>query len=249
LLDRTVGVHNHQRARQQPESLDLAWTSEHELNQLGEEADLRLLPRCGIPALEDADQPARVPAARRGAAPVRVRQQQVKRRRGELEQRFVGAHRLILNVDRAQDAAVALLEFRREQQVKAGRDGVEAVAAADVAPVPPGRLGVSVQADAYADSQAPQRGQHRPVEQGPVGLDAHVHLGGHARTEQADEGRQPLRPGEQRLTAMQDDVDAGEGVLLHVLGDALDGPVGHGGTHSLRQPAPALIRHLVDVTI
>jgi hypothetical protein len=34
-----------------------------------------------------------------------------------------------------------------------------------------------------------------------------------------------------------------------VLGNALDGFAGHSGAHSLGQPPPALIRHLINVTV
>jgi hypothetical protein len=178
-----------------------------------------------------------------------VWQQQVKSRRRELEQRLVRAHRVVLSVNRAQDAAVAVSEFRRPQPVKAVSDRVKAVAAIGVVPVPPGRLLVSVQADADPDSQALQHGEHRAVEEGPVGLDTNVHLGRHLGTEQADQACQPLRPREQRFTAVQDDVDAREVVLGRVLRDAIDGLGGHRLAHPLGQSAPALIRHLIDVTI
>jgi hypothetical protein len=48
---------------------------------------------------------------------------------------------------------------------------------------------------------------------------------------------------------VQDDVDARQAVLGGVLGDAPDRLAGHGGAHPLGQPPPALIRHLIDVTI
>jgi hypothetical protein len=98
--------------------------------------------------------------------------------------------------------------------------------------VPPGRLGVPVQADTDPDPQALERGEHGTVEEGTVGLDGHVHLGGHAGTERADQVGQPLRSREQRLAAVQDDVDAGEAVRFRVLGDALDGLANHKRAHS-----------------
>ena len=65
------------------------------------------------------------------------------------------------------------------------------------------------------------------VEEGPVGLKGQVHLGGHARTEQTDQAGQPLRPREQRLAAVQDDVGTREAVFIGVLGNALDGFAGY----------------------
>jgi hypothetical protein len=112
LLDGPVGVDHYQRAWQQPEALHLTGMAEDKLDQLTEQADPGLLPRRGVPPVEHADQPVRVARAGRGGAPVRVRQQEVKGRRGELQQCLVRGHRVVLDVDRAQDAAVAVTEFR-----------------------------------------------------------------------------------------------------------------------------------------
>jgi hypothetical protein len=180
---------------------------------------------------------------------VGVRQQQINRGRGELQQRLVRAHRVVLDVHRAQYAAVALTELRRLQQVKAPGDRVEAVTAITVGPVPPGRLGVSVQADADPDPEVLERGEHRRPEQRAVGLQDHVHLGGHGGTKQADQARQPFRSRHQRLTAMQDDVDAIQPVRGRVVGDTLDGLGGHGGAHLLGHLPPCLVRHLVDIAV
>jgi hypothetical protein len=141
------------------------------------------------------------------------------------------------------------LEFRRSQQGEALGDFIETVAAVGVAPVPPGRLGAPVQADAYPDPRALERGQHGTVEEGAVGLEGHVYLGGNAGAERADQAAQPLRPREQRLASVQDDVDAGEAMTCRVLGDALDSPVRHQRAHSLGQSPPALIRHFVHIAI
>jgi len=162
---------------------------------------------------------------------VSVRQQQVERRRSELQQRLVRAHRVVPYVDRAQNAAIAVPELRRLQQVKAVSDRIETVPAIGVAPVPPGRFGVPVQADAYLDLKALQCGQHRAVEESSVGLEGDVHLGGHAGAKQADQAGQPVRPGQQRLTAVQYNVDAREAVLSRVPGNALDGFADHRRAH------------------
>ena len=82
---------------------------------------------------------------------VGVRKQQVNCRRGELKQRLVRTHRVVFDIDRAQDSAVAVTELGRPQQVKAACNRVETVAAIGVEPVPPGRVRVSVQADADLD--------------------------------------------------------------------------------------------------
>jgi hypothetical protein len=178
-----------------------------------------------------------------------VRQQQVKRRGAELQQGLVRAHRVVGDVDGTQDAAVAVPEFWRPQQVKAPGDGVEAVAAVGVATVPPDRLGVPVQADPDPDPQALERGQHRTVEQGAVRLHGHVHLGRHPVTEQADQPGQPFRSRHQRLAAVQDDVDAVQAVALDMLGNALDGLAGHRRAHPLGQLSPGLVGHFVDVAV
>jgi hypothetical protein len=223
--------------------------AEYELDQLAEQADPGFLRWRGVPPLEDANQPVRIPAAWRGAAPVGVRQQQVERRRGEFQQRLVRAHRVVLDIDGTQDAAVAVPELRRLQPVETVGHRVEAVAAVGVAPVPPGRLGIPVQADTDPDAQVLQRGQHRAVKQRAVGLDGQVHLGGHAGPERGDQAGQPLRAREQRFAAVQDDLHAGQAVPVRVPGDALDGLDRHRGAHPLGLAPPALVRHLVDVTI
>src|ERR1700733_5736766 len=122
--------------------------AEDELDELAEQADPRLLTWRVLPAIENPDQPARVPGVMKAGASVGVWQQQVKRWGRELQQRLVRGHRIVLNIDRAQDAAVAVPEFRRLKQVKAPGDRVETAAAVPVAPVPPGRLGVAVEANA-----------------------------------------------------------------------------------------------------
>ena len=180
---------------------------------------------------------------------VGVRQQQVKGRWGELEQRLVRGHRVALGIDRAQDAAVAVHELRRAQQIEAVGHRIEAIAAIGVQAVPPGCLGVPVEADAYLDPEALQRREHRPVEEGSVGLEGHVHSSGHVRTKGTDQAGQPLGPREQRLAAVQDDVHARKVVLCRVLGNALHGFADHGGAHSLRQSPPALIRHFIHIAV
>jgi hypothetical protein len=163
LLDGAVGVDHDQRARQEPDALYLAGMAEDELDELTEKADPRLLARRAVPALEDADEPVSVPGRGRTGTPVGVRQQQVNDRRGELEQGLVRGDGVVLYVDRTQDAAVTLLELRTPQQVKSVGDRVEAAAPVGVPPVPPGRVRVTVQADAYADPQAFECRQHRAV--------------------------------------------------------------------------------------
>ncbi len=249
LLDRAIGVDHDQRARHQPEPLYLARTAEDELDKLAEQPDPRLFLCRTVPAFENLDQPVRISRAGRGATVVGVRQQQVNRGRGELQQRLVGAHRVVLDVHRAQDAAVTLTELWRLQPVEAAGDRVEAVAAVTVGPVPPGRLSVAVQADANPDPEVLEHVEQCRAEQRAIGLHDHVHLGRHGGTEQADQAGQPFRSRQQRLAAVQDDVDALEPVRGRVVGDALDGLGGHGGAHPLGQLPPGLVRHLVDVTV
>jgi hypothetical protein len=115
--------------------------------------------------------------------------------------------------------------------------------------VPPHRLRVAVQADAYLDPQALERSQHRTVQERPVGLQGHVHLGRHAGTERADQVGQPLGARQQRLAAVQDDVDAREGVPAGMLGNPLHRLADHRLVHSLGQSPPALICHFIDIAV
>jgi hypothetical protein len=158
-----------------------------ELDKLAEQPDPCFLTRRGVPALENADQPVRIPGAWRHTAPVGMRQQQVKGRGAEVQQRFVRTNRVVADINRAQNSAVTVPEFRRLQKAKSFRDRVETVAAISVAPVPPGRLGVTVQAHANSDSKALERGEHRPVEESAVRLEGDVHLRGDRSMEFADQ--------------------------------------------------------------
>jgi hypothetical protein len=74
LLDGAIGIDDDQGAWQQPEPLHLTRKAEYELDELAEQPDPGLLPWCGVPAIEDPDQPFCVPAANRGRRPVSVRQ-------------------------------------------------------------------------------------------------------------------------------------------------------------------------------
>jgi hypothetical protein len=151
LLDGTICIDHDKRARQESQSLYCAGLAQHELDKLAEKADPRFLPWRGVPAFEDADQPVRIAGARRRGTPVGVRQQEINRWGVELQQRLIGGEWVVVDVDRAQDAAVAVAEFRRLKQVQAIGDRVEAVAAVGVATMPPGRFGVAIKADADPD--------------------------------------------------------------------------------------------------
>jgi hypothetical protein len=115
--------------------------------------------------------------------------------------------------------------------------------------MPASRFGVAVQADADTYPPALECLEHRPAEQGPVGLNAHVHPGRHAIMERSDEFGQPVRAGQQRLTAMQDNVDEFESVPAGMVGNAPDGLGGYRVAHALRHVPPRLVRHFVDITV
>lgn len=108
-----------------------------------------------------------------------MRQQEVNRGRVELQQRLIGGDGIVVHIDRAQDAAVALPELRRLEEVQAIGDRAEAVTAVGIAAVPPRRFGVAVQADTDLDMKPLERLEHGPLEQGPVGLQRQVHLRRH----------------------------------------------------------------------
>jgi hypothetical protein len=186
LLDGAIGVDRDERARQEPKSLYRARAAEHELDKLAEQPDPCFLPRRGVPAFEDADQPVRVAGRRRSRTPVGVRQQKVKRWGVELQQRLVSRDRVVADVDRAQDAAIAVTEFRRLEQGQAVGDRVEAVAAVGVPAMPPGRFGIAVETDADLDPQALEHLEHGPVEKGAVGLEGNVHLRRYLGLERTD---------------------------------------------------------------
>lgn len=249
LLDRSVGLHHHQRAGQQAQPFHRPRLAQDQLDELGEQADPGLLPWRAIPALEDGDQPVRVSGARRRAAPVRVRQQQVKGRRLEFQQRLIGGYRVVGQVNRAQQAAVAAAELFVLQEAQAVSYRAEAADAVGVAAVPGSGFGIAVQADAYADALAGQRFQHGARQQGAVGLHRHVHLGRDLAAELLDQAGQPVRARQQRLTAVQDDIHAAQIVRGRVLGDAVNGRGGYRRGHALRLLFPGNLGHFVHVAV
>jgi hypothetical protein len=249
LFDGTISVDYDERAGHQPQPLDRARLAEHKLDEFTEETDLRFLMWRGVPPVKDADQPLGIARSGRPGTPVGVWQQQVDRRRAELKECLVGCDRVIVGIDRGQQAAVAVAEFWRLQKMQAIGNRAVAVGAVGVAAMPVRRFGIAIQANADADAEALERFKHRPAEQGPVGLHGHVHLSGHSLAERSDEFPQPVRCREKRLTAVQDDVDAVEVVALGVVGDALDSLGGYRIAHAHRHAPPRLVRHFVHVAV
>jgi hypothetical protein len=178
-LDGAIGIHHHQGARQQPQAFDGTRLAEDELDELAEQPDAGFLARGAVPALEHADQPVGIAVAGRRFVPVGVRQQQVNRRRTELEQRLIHGDRVVADIDRAEYAGVAVTELRGREQVQRAGDIAETVAAIRVAAMPPGRVGIAVKADAYADSGALEDFEHRATQQSAIGLHGDVHARRH----------------------------------------------------------------------
>ena len=176
LLYGTVGVYHDQGAGQQAKAFYPAGLAEHELDDFTEHPDVHVLPRCGVPPVEYRDQPVRVARAWWRATPVGVRQQQVDRRGAEREQCLVSGDGVVAGIDRAQDAAVTVAEFRRPQEIQAVGDRAETVASVGVAAVPARCLSIAVEADANADPESLQDLEQRAAKQGAIGLHGHVHL-------------------------------------------------------------------------
>ena len=170
LLDSAVGVDHDDRARQQPKSFNRPRLTQHKLDELAEQANPGLLLRSGVPAFEDANQPVCITGAWGRAAPVGVWQQEVNCGWIELQQRLIGGDGVVVNIDRAQDAAVTLAELLRPEKVQTIGDRIEAVAAVGVAAVLSRRFGVAVQADTDLDMKSLKRLEHRSVEESSVGL-------------------------------------------------------------------------------
>jgi hypothetical protein len=91
--------------------------------------------------------------------------------------------------------------------------------------------------------------EHRPVEEGTVGLQRQVHLRRYPGTECLSQVCQPRCSGEKRLAAVEDDVEADETVVLCVLSDALGGFLSYSPAHAFRHVPPGLIRHFVDIAV
>ena len=248
-LDGAIGVHHHQGARQQPKALDGTRLAEDELDKLAEQPDARFLARGTVPALEHADQPVGVAGAWRRFIPVGVRQQQVNRGRLERQQRLIHGDRVVADVDRAEYAAVAVTKLRGREKVQRAGDIVEAVAAIRVAAMPPRRVGVAVEADAYADPGALEDFKHRATQQSAIGLHGHVHPRRHLVAQRCGQFCQPFGACQERFTAVQDYVDARKVMPAGMLGYALHSRPRDGRAHPLWEPAPRLIRHLIHITI
>jgi hypothetical protein len=176
LLDGSVGIDHDERARLQPESVRTAPAAEDKLDHLTEHADRGLLLRCRVPAVEYGDQPVRVASTWWRVSPVRVGQEEIDRRRGELKQRFVSGHGVVSHIDRAQDAAVYFAEFGRIDQLKAAGHVIKAAGTTGIVPVPPGGFGVAIQADPDTDAELLEHLQHRAIEESAVSLYRKAHL-------------------------------------------------------------------------
>jgi hypothetical protein len=249
LPDRAIGIDHDQGARQQADSLEAASLAEDQLDKLAKEPDAGLLAWGGVPVVEDGDKPVGVAAAGRPTAPVRLRQQEVDGRRVEFEQRRVGRDGVVAHIDGAQQSAVTVAEFGRVEQGQPVGHRAEATAAVGEAPVPRGCLGVAVQADANLHPELPEHFQNRVVEQSPVGLHGHVHRYRDLGPERGNELGKPGRSGQERLAAVQDDVNAWQLVPLGVLGDTRYRLVRYLGAHPPGQLPPALVGHFVDVAV
>ena len=99
------------------------------------------------------------------------------------------------------------------------------------------------------DAEALERHEHRPVKEGAVGLHCHVHLSRHPGTQGRTRSASQSAPSQQRLTAMQDDVDAGQTCFSACSRDALDGLGSDGLAHAPGHVPPGLIRHFIDIAV
>jgi hypothetical protein len=170
-----VRLDNDERAGQQPEPFCRARPTEYQLDHVDEQADVRFPLGCGVPAFEDRDQPVRVSRARWRAIPVGVRQQEVNRRRTELQQSLIGSLRIVAHIDGAQDAAVNLAEFGGAEPEQAVGDIGEAVAAAGITTMACGSCLVAIQADPDADAEVLEHFEHGAIEEGAIGLNGNGH--------------------------------------------------------------------------
>src|SRR6185437_1470877 len=110
--------------------------------------------------------------------------------------------RVVLRIDRAQDAAVDVTEFGRSDEAQTVLYVREAVIAVGVAAVASRGFEAAVQADADPDIQVLDRLQQGPVEESPIGLDSEVDVRRYRAPQQPGQLGQVSGPGQQRLTAV-----------------------------------------------
>jgi hypothetical protein len=167
------------------------------------------------------------------------------------DQGLVGGHRVVGQVDGAQQAGEAGRVLRAGQLAqRGGHRGVRAGPGAPAA-VPVVGAGVAVEADRDPHAQRAQPARGRPVEPHRVGLHAEPQVGevpgGPADRRHAVVDL--VQPGQQRLAAVQGHPDRGEGVPAHVLGDPVGGLVDRAPRHDRRAVGPAAVAEGVDVAV
>jgi hypothetical protein len=111
----------------------------------------------------------------RPIGPVSLRQQKVDLWRTVLQQAFVGPHRVVVEIDRAEDSREQLSVLWSTQLPQGPGDELVAAAPVAEAAVPVVRLAVAVEADAHPEGMRAQYVEQGGVEPDAVRLNGHVH--------------------------------------------------------------------------
>ncbi len=208
------------------------------------------------PEVEEADEPVAVGMrALRGGRErvVGVRQQEIHRRGFEGGQRRVDLGRVGVRVDHAEDSRVGVGTAAQHPQSGHGRRPGGAARVVDPAPVQCGGAAVQAHPDPYAGVGEPVHGALG--EERAVGLHRGVNSAASATAvadrlaHRADLVDQMRDARQQRLTAVQIDLQGGESMGRGVLGDP-----GRGALHDVRRDPvgavpPAAVGALVDVAV
>lgn len=208
------------------------------------------------PAVEDRQEPVGVRGGRsvrpRGrVVPGGVRQQEVDERGFESGEGVVHGHRIVVDVDRAQQAevqmAVALLaeQFDRSHhhRVAAASVGEEAVAVV-------GRA-IAVERDPDADVELVEEVEITGAELDAVGVDPEVQLSDavQGRAELLADPSQSRGPRQERFPTVQDHCEGGKRMSRRMLGQAPGSPGNRLVRDGLGACQPALVGMFIDITM
>jgi hypothetical protein len=183
--------------------------------------------------------------------PGRVREEEIDPRRLLAQQRLVHIDRIVLDVDRAQDAAVDGPVRRCAEQFQRAQDMVVRAAAVGEPPVPVVGEPIAVQRDPDFDVLIREELADGWGEPDPVGLQVQVefcHRIDH-RSQLRQDPAENRAADQQRLPTVQDHRNAIQAVAGSVLGDPDGSGADRGLIHHRGAAEPTPVGIAVDVTV
>lgn len=238
-LDAAVCLDDHCSRRAGADSFQPGTAAEQQTHDLAEDPDPGLPDRRFVPTVEHRGQPSAVgrTGARswRGSRPVAVGQQKVHHRRGESEQFLIGLDRVVAQVDDGDESEEQVTVPIAAQGTQPLDDvGVAATAAVVAAVAVMGWFG-AVKADPDHHVQLTKQFKGPLVEERAIGLDSELKGCGAANgsADSLNAVCDVVVAGQQRFTAMEDDLNivqfVGGQILYKAVSDLIDGFDGHSG--------------------